>query len=272
MSSPHILKIFIGFFLFLLPIAVHAEQQLPFVAEVTQDNIHLRAGQSTNFESLGRLPKGEQVVVVDKSYSWYKIKLPTSAKSYVNASFVHMLLDDVGETSGNRVNVRAQPKTDSTSLGQLNKGTLVRVIGNLDSGWFRIEPPDQSYGWVLAEYLTFRSQDVPPPRVVEMPTRNIYRRKKLAEAKAAAEAAKSPQVQPSTVVVQGIVEDLGQQSFSPDVRHKFQVDDQTVYCLKGYRSIIDGFSHNRVKIEGTWEPSTGSPFPVLLVTKISLVL
>ena len=263
---------FILLFLFFPSLTIHAEQQLPFVAEVTADNINLRAGQSTNFENLGRLPKGEQVVVVDKSYSWYKIKLPLSAKSYVSASLIQMVRDDVGEIFGNRVNVRAQPKADATSLGQLNKGTLVRVIGNLDSGWFRIEPPEQSYGWVLAEYLTFRSQDVPPTRIVELPTRNIYRKRRIAQEKAAAEAAQAPQVQSSTAVAQGIVEDLGQQTFSPDVRHKIQVDEKTIYCLKGYRSIIDGFLHNRVKIEGTVESSASSPYPVILVTKINLVL
>ncbi len=260
-------------FLFSSPLVVHAEQQPPFVAEIISDQINLRAGQSTNFENLGRLQKGDQVVVVDKSYSWYKIKLPVSAKSYVSASFVQMVRDDVGEISGNRVNVRAQPKTDGTSLGQLSKGTLVRVIGNLDSGWFRIEPPDESYGWILAEYVTFRSQDVPSPRVVQLPTRNIYAKKRLAQAKAAVEAVTTFQAhQSSTVVAQGLLENLGQEAPSQDVRHKIQVDDKTVYYLKGYRSIIDGFSHSRVKIDGTVEPNAGSPYPVILVTKINLVL
>ena len=262
-------RFFICIIIFLSTAHAYADQAMPFLAEVKVENVNLRAGQSTNFENLERLTKGEQLVVVDKSFSWYKVKLPLTAKAFVSSSLVNMVRGEVGEIKGNRVNVRAQPKLDATVLGQLSKGTLVRVVEIIDGGWYRIDPPDQTYGWLLAEYVTFLSNAIPPPHLVEAPSRNIYRQKKNPEPVAEQTVSLQPQV--NLVVVQGVVEDLGQGSPSPDIRHKIQVD-KTVYCLKGYRSILDAFLHNRVKIEGKLEPQGHSPYPVILVTKISLVL
>src|ERR1044071_6373446 len=78
----------------LAPFSVYAAQpSFPFVAEVNSDQVNVRAGQSSNFEKVYQLAKNDQVVVVNQSYSWYKIRLPKLAKSFIADKYVK-LLDD----------------------------------------------------------------------------------------------------------------------------------------------------------------------------------
>ena len=84
-----------------------ANETFPFVAEITENNVSVRAGQSINFEKICTLKKGDEVLVTDKQYSWYKIKLPQEAKSFVSEKYVVMKNDHEAEIVGDRVNVRA---------------------------------------------------------------------------------------------------------------------------------------------------------------------
>ncbi|MDP8211874.1 MAG: SH3 domain-containing protein [Candidatus Zapsychrus exili] len=61
----------------------------PFVAEPTKDSVNVRAGQSVNFEKLCKVSIGEEVFVVGSQYSWYKIKLPNRAISFVSKKYIN---------------------------------------------------------------------------------------------------------------------------------------------------------------------------------------
>ena len=145
-----------------------AKEQFPFLAEVMTDKVHIRAGQNKSFESLGRLAKGAAVVVVGRSYDWYKIKLPANALSYIRNDYLQMLGDNIGEVVSQRVNVRAGAGVNFTSLGQLSKGTKVRVFETAQ-GWYKIEPMEGCYGWVAVEFLAFKSQEIPSQAAVRFP-------------------------------------------------------------------------------------------------------
>ncbi|MCC6758741.1 MAG: SH3 domain-containing protein [Candidatus Omnitrophica bacterium] len=240
-----------------------AQEAFPFVAKVKAKSANVRAGQNANFESLGQVQEGAEVVVVGASFDWRKIKLPADAKAYVNAGFVKDLGDGVGEVTGNRLNIRAGALVNAAIIGQLKKGDLIRLVEKKND-WYRIEPPDQSFGWVLNEFLEKTSQDIPSPRVVQAPIKNIYVKKRL-------EAGKADELPPGVVRISGTVEDLANNMVSSNIRHYVQ-SDGTVYALQGYRHVIDSFLHQKVKIEGRIKPDVKSDKPVLLVTKISLVL
>ena len=242
---------------------VEAQEVFPFVAKIKAKTANVRAGQNTNFESLGQVQEGTELVVVGASFDWRKIKLPADAKAYVNGGFVKDLGDGVGEVTGNRLNVRAGALVNAAIIGQLKKGDLIRILEKKND-WYRIEPPDQSFGWVLNEFLEKTSQEIPPPRVVQAPVRNIYVKKHLEDAKA-------NELPPGVVRATGTVEDLANNMISSNIRHYLQ-SDGTVYALQGYRHVLDGFLHQKVKIEGQIKPDVKSDKPVLLVTKISLVL
>jgi len=156
-------------FLFLSTTIAFAEEKFPFLAEVSAPSVNIRAGQHSNFEKLCRLNKGVQVIVVARSYSWYKIKLPLDAKSFISQNYIQLTNDKTGVVSANRVNVRAGPDPNTTALGQLKKGASVKILEKLP-GWYRIEPIEGTYGWVSAQYLTFKSSSIPAPSNPPAPT------------------------------------------------------------------------------------------------------
>jgi len=131
----------------------------PFVAEVKGENVNIRSGQSSNFESLGRVQLKQKVVVVDKSFSWYKIELPKEASSFVFAEYVILSSEGRGKIIANRVNVRSGPGERHTVLGQLNMGDDIAIIEN-QNGWLKIEPLKSSFGWILDKFLIFKSKNV----------------------------------------------------------------------------------------------------------------
>jgi len=85
----------------------YGQQELfPFVAEVTSKTVNIRAGQSKNFETLDKLKKGDLVIVLEHEFSWYKVKLHKTAKSYISNQFIQEVGEDKGIVIGNRVNIR----------------------------------------------------------------------------------------------------------------------------------------------------------------------
>ncbi len=243
--------------------ADEAQEAFPYTAQIKAKTVNLRAGQNVNFENIGQLKQGDEVIVVDKSFEWRKVKLPADAKAYVNAAFIKDLGDGVGKVIGNRLNIRAVPDAKAALLGQLKKDQLIHIIEKTND-WYRIEPPEGSYGWLLKEFVEFKSIDIPAPKVVEAPIRNVYVKHHM--------SMQSQGLPPGVIAITGVVEDLAEKILSEDTRHSLKTDSSDVYYLQGYRQVIDGFLHQRVKIEGRLKTDFRSDAPVVLVTKINLVL
>jgi len=240
--------------------------QFPYVAEITGTDVNVRAGPSRNFASLGQLRKGEEVVVVGHSYGWDEIRMPVNTLSFISERYVRVLIQDVGEVTADKVNIRAQADMKSAVIGQLGRGQLVRVI-KLQGDFFQIEPPADARGWIATELTRFKSNNIPPERLVQLPSRNIY--KKTPEP--APEKAPEPVRSPNFIACRGVVTQTADQP-NPDVRHLLAIDGKPAYFLKGYRNMIDGFLQQKVKIEGDIQPDIKAAHPVILVTKIDLVL
>src|SRR3989338_30320 len=136
-----------------------AQESFPFLAEAINERVNVRAGQSQNFEKLCQLEKGEEVIVVGKDFSWYKVQLPSRTHVYVSDKYVRLAGSMEGEITGDRVNVRSSAKAESTILGQIEKGARIRVIEKLQ-GWYKIAPPAQVFGWVAEGLVTFKSRDI----------------------------------------------------------------------------------------------------------------
>lgn len=238
--------------------------QFPFLGEVKgAKELNIRSGQSTSFERIGSLTEKETVVVTARQFNWFQVKLPASADSYVSAKFVRPLANGVGEITGDRVNVRARSNQNAVVLGQLNKGALVRILAPESDGWLKIEPPEGVSGWVSADYLVFKTKDVPAPQVVSATA---------PQTAIAAPTVAAVQEKKEIVAGSGTIVDLGAQAISDDVRHKIILADKTVYYLQGYRKIIDGFLHSQVDVEGQVLLDVKADHPVILVTKIKWVL
>src|SRR5262245_22482211 len=138
--------LFLAIMLF-CPASSWAKEHFPFLGEIVSDKVSVRAGENVNFERVDILPTGAQVIVLDESYEWYKIQLPSTAKVYVRIDYITVLKDQLAQVSGNRVNVRAGRGVNFSSLGQLQKGDYIRLVSKMDD-WFQIQPVEDLYGWV----------------------------------------------------------------------------------------------------------------------------
>lgn len=254
------------------PFVLAATESFPFSGVVNVKELNIRAGQSISFEKVGILNKGDLVVVVEKSYGWYKIKLPQQAQCYVNRKLVQFLRDQVGEITGDRVNVRSRPDLNSMIVGQLNKMTRVKILETLDE-WYRIQPIEGLYGWVSEEYVDFVSQEIPEAVTVKLPARNIYVEQRKEEVvKKQQEEQRREDEEQKKVTVRGVVELIPAATDDLNVRHQITIDEGKTFYLMGYRSMLDGFLNHRVQVEGIPQDDAIKAHPVLLVTKVVLVL
>ncbi|GEM_PF-828586 len=265
-----------------------AQQEFfPFVAEVVSDGVNLRAGQSANFEKICRLKAGQEVVVLGKSYSWYKVKLPATAKSYVSRRYVRKKEDGRGEITGNHVNIRAGAGIHFSVLGQLAKGEVVRIVEE-QKDWVRIVPIQDSYGWIKENLLAFKSSDISsyqepaiPALAVKEPkveTKNVAPVKKAPPLK---ETPSGPPVSEMVKVVEETPPPEAEISASGVMaatdhpgRFALVANGKPVYYLENVASLAKAFLSYRVTVTGRLrdESPAQTKVPVILPSRIELVL
>lgn len=215
-----------------LTLPVYAQQAFPFLADVVQDKVNVRAGQSENFERISQLNKGDQVVVVDKDFSWYKIQLDQTSNVYISAKYVNVIDDATGEVTGDNVNVRSRPSVDSSIVSQLSAGAKVKIVEKGDE-WHKIKSNEESFGWVRDQYLTFNSQD-------------IYAKKEMAIVEPPVSIPTDvPALQePSSITLTGVLQPANDAAFD----YKLKAD--RIYYLKGMSGLLDRFLNYTVEISG----------------------
>ena len=144
----------------------YADEHFPFLAQVDKESVNVRAGANMNFEILDKLKRGAEVVVVGRSFDWYKVELLKTAQAYVRADYLQMRQNLIAQITGDKVNIRARANSDSASLGQLRQDDLVKVIKQTN-GWYQIEPPAQAAGWIRQDFL-IRSEPNSTPDSVQV--------------------------------------------------------------------------------------------------------
>jgi len=287
-----IIRLIVLTFLVLLnPIQSYAQQEFfPFVGQSNEDDINIRAGQSTSFEKLGKLKLDEQIVVVDKSYSWYKIRLPQHAKGFVSSEYVTLINSTVGEISGKRVNVRAGAGTNFSVLGQFDKGDRVAIIKHTDDEWYQIQPHSDMYGWVAEKFIKFISSDVSGfvPQEVELAAfspeieTETEAPNDLIDSTYISDVTTEPEIliaEPEIIetIAAPQTEFYGVLTESSDSGNGYQYllfeDGAGTFYLDGFSQLLVPFLNYRVKIEGyIKEEEVSRSLPVVVVKRIQLVL
>ena len=111
------------FLIIVLTVQGYAGEHFPFLAEVSKDSVNVRAGSNTNFEKIDKLNRGTEVVVLGRSYEWYKIQPLPTTKAYIRSDYLQIKEGSlVAEVLGDRVNVRASPAVMRRLWGRLKKG------------------------------------------------------------------------------------------------------------------------------------------------------
>src|SRR5208283_2056977 len=87
-----------------------ADEHFPFLAQVIKESVNVRAGPNTNFEKIDKLNKGSRVVVLGRSYEWYKVQPLPTTKAYIRSDYLKINEKGViAVVLGDNVNVRSSP-------------------------------------------------------------------------------------------------------------------------------------------------------------------
>ncbi len=251
------------------------QEKFPFLGEINTDRVNVRAGESTNFERLCQLNHGDEVVVVGRRFSWYKIKLPSQARSFINSRYVRPIGNSMAEVIADRVNVRASNSTSSSILAQLSRASKVHIISNAD-GWYKIVPVDKSYGWVADRFISFKSQDIPEHSSLSSGVSGHKLKHVSSGSETDLLSKPKPISKPPTArffSAEGFV-DISTYSIGEGMLYQLVIDKKPVCFLSGPDYIFSDFLNSKVKVEGVFDKKDfkNTGLPVVKVSKIELIL
>lgn len=236
------------------PMPAFCEDIFPFLAEITKDNANLRAGPNINFESLIKLKQGEKLIVIDKSYGWYKIQLPAQTTLFIFSEYIKPFASkDQGLIVRDRVNVRAKPNTNSTVITQVNKDAVIDLLEKREK-WYRIKPPANSYGWIEKDLVRYISAD----------TRQLQ-----TELQATKEAGPIAAQLNEEFLIVGTVKPFFK-LFGKATSYKLIVGNELAYILEAEPALLERYSFSQVKILGEVQNNPTNSTPVLKILKIEL--
>jgi SH3-like domain-containing protein len=162
---------------------------MPFLAEITSDDVYVRSGPGTNYYPCGKLNKGDKVKVVASKFSWLQITPPGGSYCWISKQYVETDPQNgtVGKVIGDAVRVYAgsdevQPMHSATILVKLSNGDKVSLLGEVKEDYYKIAPPEGAYLWVSNQYTralgslmlpaqpTQLTSGTPPVAVAPFPT------------------------------------------------------------------------------------------------------
>lgn len=247
---------------------IYAEDGPAFTGEINAKDINLRADANTSSSVIGTLKKGEQLEVVLEAYDWYKVRLPKEAPAYVKKSLTSCIksTEDLGQAGlpgptrclsakllADRVNVRLRPDESAPILGVADKAEVVNVISE-SGGWYKIEPIQNSFGWVYKRFVdkvpvTGKSAPVAQPSSSQI---------------------SAPDNPEGLALFIGRVEPYGV-VFLRKATHKLVSPDNKVFLLKGNRISLNSLNYKKVKVVGRIISVPGAKTPVIEVKIIEVM-
>ena len=145
----------------MVPLSATANSNLAFgAATVDTDILRLRSGPSTSHTVLDRLTEGDIVVILERTNSeWFKVNFHGKV-GFVNTTFLRDVLtaenfNALGKITGDRVNIRTRPTTNSDVLGTYAQDTTMTVIG-INTGWYKVRHEGHT-GYVRSDFMEITS-------------------------------------------------------------------------------------------------------------------
>ena len=140
-------------------------------AVVTGSEVNLRSGPGTNYRVIDCLTRGSSVTVTDRSGdTWYAVDY-NGQSGFIAAGYLDISEDDYGSvtvssSTGNGyinamyVRFRSGPSSNSSILGEYNRGKAVTITGS--SGDWTACVIDGQAGYIHSQYLSSEPSGVDP--------------------------------------------------------------------------------------------------------------
>lgn len=129
----------------------------------TSGKIYLRSGPGTQYKTNGTVYNGDYIDVIAYGDIWSQVRTSNGKTGYIKNLYIND--GDMTYAAGTRyvnrytayitasVNFRAGASTSTASMGVLNAGTKVTVLGE-NNGFYLICDPDNAQGFVSAGYVS----------------------------------------------------------------------------------------------------------------------
>lgn len=153
----HKMTLFLLSFILLIPmVEVHAQED---EVTVNVSTLKVRSGPGLTYETIGAVNKNEQLVVIGKENDWIQVKYGNTtgwvASWYTSSKSTQMENQQI-VSKVNNLNVRTEPSTSSSVIGQLQKGDQLPVF-TTEGEWIEISFQGNK-AWVNQAYVTITEQ------------------------------------------------------------------------------------------------------------------
>jgi uncharacterized protein YgiM (DUF1202 family) len=147
----------------------------PYIAEATGNDLYLRSGPGTNFYHCGKLYAGDRIQVLKNQDGWSCIVPTPGCFSWIAMQYVSINLENptMGIVTGDNVGVYAgsdyvEPMHSTSKQVSLNRGQLVKLLGEEKDDYYKIAPPQGAYLWVSSQFVRAAGTPVSKPPIVDV--------------------------------------------------------------------------------------------------------
>ena len=138
------------------------------------EDVRLRTGESTDYEKIGTLLGGEEAEVIGiTDNNWFIVRSDDKI-GYVSGEYVHYsqekgqalvaeenivtqpTVTDLYIYPTSNLNFRESPDKEGKKISLIDKGTPLKLLDFLNTGWFQVEYNGQ-IGYVSADYISFNN-------------------------------------------------------------------------------------------------------------------
>lgn len=171
------------------PTPAPTEDTTMYVVSTNGKGVNLRDGASKMYASIGQYPVGTKMIVTAKVGSWAFGLMPDGQTGYMMLQFLSIkdpsvtpapaatktpppMTEDttlyIQTGNSGKLNLRADSKTNSTSLGKYENGTAV-IVTHREDGWAYAHV-DGKTGWMMLKFLTAQVPgSTPTPKPLPTP-------------------------------------------------------------------------------------------------------
>lgn len=125
--------------------------------------LHLRTGPGSEYDSNGTVHNGDYISVISYGDVWSKVKTNSGKTGYIKnlyikdgdtnyASGTSYFDSYTAYTTGN-INFRSGASTGTASMGTLDKGTKVTVLGR-NGDFYLVKSPSDKQGYISVNYIS----------------------------------------------------------------------------------------------------------------------
>jgi len=250
-----ITKVFIcaGLLFILIPFICFAQEQdsLPqeltatpehksglFQGEINANNIRIRSDSTVSSAIICIANNGEPVEVVKELYGWYRVRLPKTAPSFIKKNLVTVIDEKTAKVIKDNVNIRLKANESSPIVGKADKNEVINTLEEKGE-WYKIEPPNNSFGWVNKKFVNKASDTINKREEVEL-DKKIKEENKIADEKAS---------QKENATIEGTIKPYGK-VIKRIATHKLVTADNNVLLLKGDKISLDSLNYHKVRVTG----------------------